>query len=88
MLASARKVLRIHTEDSDGGFPRPPALGLNKQGSERKRGPRMGSYKHLCLPDVALCVILCACMGVWVQEYIKRPEVNVRYCSLGTFYLV
>lgn len=24
----------------------------------------MDSYKHLCLPDVALCVILCACMGV------------------------
>lgn len=59
MLASARKVLRIHTEDSDG-----PALDLNKQGSERKRGPRMGSYKHSGLPDVALCVILCACVGV------------------------
>lgn len=24
----------------------------------------MGSYKHLGLPDVALCVILCACVGV------------------------
>lgn len=24
----------------------------------------MGSYKHSGLPDVALCVILCACVGV------------------------
>lgn len=47
----------------------------------------MGSYKHLCLLDVALCVILCACMGVGT-EYIKSPEVNLRYCSLGTLYLV
>lgn len=63
-----REVLKVHTEDGDSGFPSGPdlTLYLNKQGSERKMGPRMGGYRRLCLLDWALCVHVCARVHVCV----------------------